>query len=69
MKLKEIKDKKIDEMMKLLNDTKESIRTARFCASGSKSKNVKEIGGHKKTIARILTLINQKKSKELRIKN
>jgi ribosomal protein L29 len=60
MKLKELKDKKIDDMNKLLIETKESIRNARFGASGSKSKNVKEIKNAKKIVARILTLINQK---------
>lgn len=61
MKIKELKDKKIDELSKLLGEKKEEVRVARFGASGSKSKDVKSIKNDKKTIAQILTLLNQKK--------
>jgi len=60
MKFKELKDKKKDEINKLLLAVREDIRKARFGNSGSKTKNVKEIKNHKKTVARILTVINKK---------
>lgn len=61
MKIKELKDKKIEELSKLLSEKKEAVRVSRFGASGSKEKNVRAVRNEKKTIARILTLINSKK--------
>ena len=62
MDIKEIKTKSDGELKKLLQEKKESLRVARFGASGSKSKNVKEAGTVKKTIARILTETNARKT-------
>jgi len=55
---KEIKDKKIDELMKDLYEKKESLRVLKSNGAGSKDKNVKAQGNLKKDIARIFTAIN-----------
>lgn len=60
MKTKEIITKTKADLMKLLNDKKESLRVSRFGTSGSKNKNVKETKELKRDIARILTIINSK---------
>lgn len=62
MKYKELKEKKIEDLKNLLSEKKESLRTSRFGASGSKSRNVKEVMASKKDIARILTEINTRKT-------
>ena len=50
-----------DELKKKLAILRENARVIRFKAEGSKSKNVKELAGLKKEIARVLTEINNKK--------
>ncbi len=57
------KGMKKDELAKELATLRESIRSMRFKAEGSKSKNVKEVGTFKKQIARILTEINKNNTK------
>lgn len=54
------KDMKPEELKKKLLSLREDLRTIRFKAEGSKSKNVKEAATLKKQIARILTSINKK---------
>ncbi|MFZ2149880.1 MAG: 50S ribosomal protein L29 [Minisyncoccia bacterium] len=59
-KLKEgVKGMKSDELVKKLGLLREEIRAIHFKSEGAKSKNVKEISGLKKQIARILTEINK----------
>ncbi|MEK7564230.1 MAG: 50S ribosomal protein L29 [Patescibacteria group bacterium] len=48
-----------DELKKELNTIEEKLRLIRFKAEGAKSKNVKEYGALKKTVARILTALNK----------
>jgi len=55
-----LKGMKKDELKKKLTVLEESVRSIRFKAEGSRSKNVKELSAFKKEIARILTEINRK---------
>ncbi len=64
MELKELKSKKISELERLLAKNREILRDLKFKVSAKQLKNVKEIKKVRKTIARILTLINQKKNEE-----
>ena len=56
-----LKGMKEGELEKQLTLLQEQVRVIRFKAEGSKSKNVKELSGLKKQIARVLTEINNKK--------
>lgn len=58
---KELKDKKIDELVKDLYEKKESLRVLKSNGAGAKEKNVKAQSGLRKDIARILTAINAKR--------
>lgn len=60
MKNKELLEKTEKELEMLLNEKKKKIEDARFKAVTSGIKNVKEIKGHRRDIARILTIINKK---------
>ncbi|KKS04822.1 MAG: hypothetical protein UU82_C0007G0023 [Candidatus Nomurabacteria bacterium GW2011_GWC2_41_8] len=48
------------ELVKKLATLREEVRVVSFKAEGSRSKNVKELGGLKKQIARVLTQMNAK---------
>lgn len=63
MKYKELKDKKISELHKLLNDKREKLRELRFKDANKQLKNVREIREVKKTIAKLLTVLNKDKEK------
>ncbi len=56
--MKEIKNKPIKDLMKLIIEKKESLLTFRFGSAGSKVKNVKEARNIKKDIARLMTEIS-----------
>jgi ribosomal protein L29 len=56
MELIELKQKKKEELAKLLQDSREKLRQLRFDLSAGKVKNVREIRKFKKEIAQILTL-------------
>ena len=60
MKTKELREKSIEELSKLLEDKGASLRAFRFDLSFSKTKNIKVGRNLKKEIARILTLLNEK---------
>jgi large subunit ribosomal protein L29 len=55
MKSVDIKNKSKQELEKTLNELRERLRSLRFDLSAGKVKNVREIRGIKKDIARILT--------------
>jgi len=59
--LKELKLKSATELHKLLNSGREKLRELRFKASQNQLKNVREIRSIKKKVAKIMTLIKQKK--------
>ena len=54
--MKELTNKSIKDLIKMLNEKKESLQAFRFNGTG-KSKNVKEGRNIKKDIARIMTAI------------
>lgn len=59
MKIKELKQKPKEELRKILTEHREHLRILRFNLFSGKVKNVKEVRGIKKDIARILTLLKQ----------
>ena len=58
MKIGELKQKPAEELKKLLQDNRESLRQLKFDLASGKVKNVGEIIKVKKDIARILTCQN-----------
>lgn len=64
MKAKDLRTKKIDELLKMKVEKEKELRDFVYGASGSKSKNTKLGKTIKKDIARILTI-----TKELAISN
>ena len=61
MKSKEITNKTLADLAKMLAEKRESLRIFRFGAAGAKTKNVKEGRAIRKDVARIMTAINSKK--------
>ena len=49
------------ELSKKLSEMRENLQSIRFGSSGSKSKNVKEVMGIRRDVARILTTLNIRK--------
>ncbi len=60
MKTKELRQKTSQEIELLLKEHREKLRRLRFDLSEKKLKNVKEISSNKKTIARVLTILEQR---------
>lgn len=58
MKVKELREKGIEELKKLLLEKRESARKVRFDIATKQVKNNRQIRNDKRDIARILTLIN-----------
>lgn len=63
MKTKELREKGIEELKKLLAEKRESIRKVRFDIATKQVKNNRSLRNDKRDVARILTLINQDKTK------
>jgi large subunit ribosomal protein L29 len=63
MEIKEIKNKAIGELQKMLADKRDKLRELRFKDAAKQLKNIRELRGVKKDIAQILTLINANKVK------
>lgn len=61
--MKDLLKKTEKELNTLLQEKRLSLRSFRFSIAGSNARNVKEGSVLKKDIARILTLLNQKKAK------
>jgi len=59
-KVDELRQKTKEELQKFLSEQKEKLRSLRFDIALKKSKNVREIRKIRKTIAQILTILNQK---------
>ncbi|MCX6757829.1 MAG: 50S ribosomal protein L29 [Candidatus Nomurabacteria bacterium] len=55
-----LKGMKLVDLQKSLSELRDTLRTLRFKAQGSKSKNVKEEATTKKQIARVMTEITAK---------
>lgn len=60
LKMKEISEKSREDVIKMLGEKQENLRTFRFGLSGSKVRNVKEGRGIRRDIARLLTVANKK---------
>jgi len=61
MKISELKQKSKKELQRFLRNNQDKLRQLRFDLASGKVKNVKEIRQIKKDIARILTILCQKK--------
>lgn len=61
MKTKELKNKKSDELLNLLIDSRKKLSELKLNLASGKVKNVKAIKMLKKDIARILTILNEPK--------
>lgn len=61
MDLKELKSKTEKELRELLNQSRDKLRDLRFKDANKQLKDVREIRVIKRTIARVLTLINRQK--------
>ncbi|MBU2635047.1 50S ribosomal protein L29 [Patescibacteria group bacterium] len=61
MKISEFKQKPKKELRRLLQNNQDKLRQLRFDLASGKVKNVREIRQIKKDIARILTILCQKK--------
>jgi ribosomal protein L29 len=61
MKISEIKKSLTNNLVDLLSKKKEEIRKIRFDINSNKNKNVKVINKNKKEIARIMTVLREKK--------
>jgi len=62
MELKELKKKNEKELNQLLEESRDKIRDLRFKDANKQLKNIREIRLVKKTVARILTLLNNKET-------
>jgi len=62
MKIKELHQKSFVDLQKLLETNQEKMRRFRFDLASGKLKNVREIRKLKKDIARILTILREKKA-------
>lgn len=63
MKIKELREKSLEELKKLAVEKKDHTRKLRFDMVSKQIKNIKEYKNTKKDVARILTLISENKSK------
>jgi ribosomal protein L29 len=61
MKAKELRQKTEKELKDLLQENRHKVGELKFDLASKKLKNVKQITGLKRDIARILTLLNQSK--------
>lgn len=61
MKIKELREKNVEELKKILQEKREHTRALRFDIASKQIKNVKDLKNTKKDIAKILTLINEAK--------
>ncbi len=61
MKIKELREKNIEELKKLLAEKREAVRKLRFDISSKHITKVRDIRNARKDVAKILTLINEKK--------
>lgn len=62
MDIKELKRKKESDLHRLLAETRDKLRELRFKDANKQLKNIRDIRAGKRTVARILTLLNLKKN-------
>lgn len=63
MELKELRVKTAKDLIKLLAQSREKLRSLRFSVSAKQLKNIREFREAKKLVARILTVINEQNKK------
>lgn len=63
MKIKDLRDKNMEELGKVLREKRENIRKMRFDIATKQVKNVRQLRQDKKDVAKILTLINENHGK------
>ncbi len=61
MKIKELREKPVEDLKVLLKESQEKLRSLKFDLATGKVKNVRQIRLMKKDIARILTIITKSK--------
>jgi ribosomal protein L29 len=61
MKIKEIREKNMEELKKLLNEKREAVRKSRFDIAAKQVKDIREMRNNKRDIARILTILKETK--------
>jgi ribosomal protein L29 len=61
MKIKELREKNIEELKKILIEKQDMVRKSRFEIVSKQIKNNRDLRKSKKDIAKILTLINGSK--------
>ncbi len=61
---KELNKKTVDDLMKILSEKREALKTFRFAKEGSKTRNVREGRNIRKEIARTLTEVNSRANKK-----
>lgn len=59
MKAKELRNKKPEELIELLTESRKKLIELKFNLSMGKTKNIRAIRNLKKDIARILTILNE----------
>ncbi|MEK7098172.1 MAG: 50S ribosomal protein L29 [Patescibacteria group bacterium] len=64
MEFKELQKKKESELHKLLAESRDALRNLRFRVASKQLKDIREVRIVKKTIAKILTLLNSKSDKK-----
>lgn len=57
-----LQDKSVEELTKLLAEKREELRTLRFTAAGSRTKDTNAASKMRKDIARLMTTIAAKKA-------
>ncbi len=67
MKAKELREKDIEELKNLLGKQREKLLKVRFHLAMGRLKNVREIRKIKKDIARILTILSEKRRNSSKI--
>lgn len=61
MKFRELKEKPIEELEKALREERERLRALRFAVATSQEGKVRRIRAARKDIARLLTLLTQRR--------
>jgi large subunit ribosomal protein L29 len=64
MKIKEIQEKRTEDLNKLLLELAKKMQEMNFKNTNNQLKNIREIRDTKKTIARIKTVLNQRNNNE-----
>ncbi|MFH1745368.1 MAG: 50S ribosomal protein L29 [bacterium] len=62
--IKELKNKSKKELQKILSESREKLRDLRFKDANKQVKNVREIRVERKTVARVMFLLNISEKKD-----